>query len=178
MDILQAIRWANYVYDINSDGEYVKKDREVQQEINLEIKEEYSDLEKHTAIRSLMDINNLLNPADEEVRDTEEDLVEHIIACHQESTEVDDEGDDYFAERVPPTWEEGIAAVDILRRLEECREGGSQEVIRKLNCHEHTLRVCRKKEQKQSHITEFLGIEHKSRFKQLSFISNPKAWLN
>jgi hypothetical protein len=94
-------------------------------------------LKYHSYIREAMDIQNFLNPVEEVIQDSPEQLEEHILA--QFEPEVEQESDEEIEQLPRVTADEALEALAKLQLHEEQSEEGNPSLITQLGRHERVL---------------------------------------
>ena len=90
-------------------------------------------------IRQVMNINQFLNPASEQIVENDEDIVSHLVECYEQyeerNYETDEEKD--FIKMI--TIKEAMNALNTLRLYEEQQEEGNKTLIRQLDAEERWI---------------------------------------
>ena len=88
-------------------------------------------------VQELMDIKTFLNPIEETVQDTPDDIENQVLAQYMPEVEEDSEEELDILPKV--SIEEAIAAIQKLRLYEEQQIEGSPGFIHELERYEHTI---------------------------------------
>ena len=96
-------------------------------------------------------IDEFLNPVEEVVEDTEEDLEDHIVAIYDETEE-----EEVIVSRVQN--KDALRALETLRLYEEQREVGDDDLIRRLNRKEWDIKISMAISSRQAVMTDFFAI--------------------
>ena len=167
MNILKAIRWSIQAWD-NVTPEaiincwYHSTVIEKPQQLPVapappvdEVSVLITRLSEQKRITTAMAINNFLNPTEEAVTDTPEDLTELISKQYDT---VDDKESDEEIEILPKvTVQQALTAIKTIRLFEEQKEDGKATMIRMLDTYEAQLVEKRLAGQKQTCIASFLA---------------------
>ena len=137
---------------------YLNETRAQEQETEqrLQMQATIRRLEDRGHIQSAMRIGEFLNPVEEVVEDTEEDLEDHIVAIydgHEREYETEEE---VIVSRVQN--KDALRALETLRLYEEQREVGDDDLIRRLNRKEWDIKTSMAISSRQAVMTDFFVI--------------------
>lgn len=173
MTVLQAIRWGNYVWDceISIDTikncfnkglqllplETIKQNDEHQQRIEDDVRHIYQECQRISSIQELMNINNFLNPKEEEVNDPDDDFNQYVVdqlldASTDDATDIEHDAEDTMTKR---TYKDAMEAIQVLIQFEEQRKKGNEKNLRWLNQHMASIRIEEEENKVQRPITSF-----------------------
>ena len=138
--------------------DYLNETRTQEQETEqrLQIQATIRRLKDRDHIQSVMRIDEFLNPVEEVVEDTEEDLEDHIVAIydgHEREYETEEE---VIVSRVQN--KDALRALETLRLYEEQREVGDDDLIRRLNRKEWDIKTSMAISSRQVVMTDFFAI--------------------
>jgi hypothetical protein len=134
--------------------EELRLDEDAQIEIVAELRDTLKSLEDQGRIQKVMDISMFLNPVEERVDDSEEDLLEMLASMYSHS-EHDQEEDGTAVVAPKVTIIEALEALATLRLYEEQRDDDQVEVLRRLRALEKDIQGRRHTETTQSLITSY-----------------------
>lgn len=122
-----------------------------------DIQSVFSQLQISTPIQDLMDIKSFLNPADEIVQDSPDDIDNQILAEYAPQQESDESDEESIEPPPKKTIDEAIAAIQLLSLYEEQQVEGSPSFICALNSHEQVLWSRKLAMQRQSDIRSYFS---------------------
>lgn len=149
MNVLKAIRWGQQSWDnevsartiencyqraLNSQTQYQEP---VDQAVMNSIQASFSELQITTPAQELMDIKTFLNPVEETVQNSLEDIDSQILAQYMPETEEDSEEELEVLPKISA--EEAITAIQKVRLHEEQQIEGNSAFIQEINRHEKVL---------------------------------------
>ena len=102
-----------------------------------DIQTSFSQLQVSMPVQELMDIKTFLNPIEETVQDTPDDIKNQVLAQYMPEVEEDSEEELDILPKV--SIEEAIAAIQKLCLYEEQQIEGSPGFIHELERYEHTI---------------------------------------
>lgn len=149
MNVLKAIRWGIRVWDIEIKPSIIEncfnkalQERRISGDFShhediQEISSKLEQLRLKSRINDLMDIDQFLNPIDEVVEDSIEQLDDQILA--QFGPEIEAESDEEIEVLPRITISEALEALKRLRLYEEQQEEGDSELIKALDRHEKLI---------------------------------------
>nr|KMM72253.1 centromere binding protein Cbh2 [Coccidioides posadasii RMSCC 3488] len=165
MNVLKALRWGIQAWDIDMAPATIqhcfqralfKKTAVPPEDLSMiQISNDFQRLCMVSGIRNPMKIENFLNPAEEVVEDSSEDLERRIIE-QLEPEEPEDEEETINMEADPQI--STTEALDIVKRLrlyEEQQDKGDTEVIQRLNHYERRLEARRLENQQRQDMTAY-----------------------
>ena len=138
--------------------DYLNETRTQEQETEqrLQIQATIRRLKDRDHIQSVMRIDEFVNPVEEVVEDTEEDLEDHIVALydgHEREYETEKE---VIVSRVQN--KDALRALKTLWLYEEQREVGDDDLIRRLNRKEWDIKTSMAISSRQVVMTDFFAI--------------------
>ena len=139
--------------------DYLNETRTQEQETEqrLQIQATIRRLKDRDHIQSVMRIDEFLNPVEEVVEDTEEDLEDHIVAIYDgHEREYETEEEKVIVSRVQN--KDALRALETLRLYEEQREVGDDDLIRRLNRKEWDIKTSMAISCRQVVMTDFFAI--------------------
>ena len=139
--------------------DYLNETRTQEQETEqrLQIQATIRRLKDRDHIQSVMRIDEFLNPVEEVVEDTEEDLEDHIVAIYDgHESEYETEEEEVIVSRVQN--KDALRALETLRLYEEQREVGDDDLIRRLNRKEWDIKTSMAISSRQVVMTDFFAI--------------------
>ena len=149
MNVLKAIRWGvrSWEYDVsqctiqNCFQKALNPQTQYQEPVDPavmnDIQTSFSQLQVSMPVQELMDIKTFLNPIEETVQDTPDDIENQVLAQYMPEVEEDSEEELDILPKV--SIEEAIAAIQKLRLYEEQQIEGSPGFIHELERHERTI---------------------------------------
>lgn len=165
MNVLQAIRWGNYCWSTEITAETIQNcfqkaldNTSIQREdteIDGDLSASYTELQQTQNIRSMMDINQFLNPIDEQVIDPVEDIETHVIESLQDKPSQEEPQDEIDVQRPHITYATAIQGLQHAQLLEEERPNGSREGLHSLYRLEKSFRLDAEATKSQKRITSF-----------------------
>lgn len=165
MTILRAVRWAANMWDqlspitiANCFKKALHNETEEEFEAALiiqDLQNSLHDLQLTNKIHDIMDINQFLNPAEEEVNDTMMD-VDTLVLSQFDLPQIDELDEDIVTESTPLiTAQEALQGLNTLRLFEEQREQADSSFIRILTRYENQLIKKKLATQRQTDIRHF-----------------------
>lgn len=168
ISVLQAIRWGIEAWSVDikvdtirncfnkalhAEGEVEFQDQELLSAISASLRK----LQLTNRIQDIMNINEFLNPAGEEVDDSLLQLDEIVLSQFAK----DQDAEDQDAEMVEPTpiisIQEALEGLKILRLYEEQQQGEDSSLLRTLIPYERLLTRQKVENQRQKDIRSFFG---------------------
>lgn len=174
MNVLKAVRWAISTWELDlktstiercfhkalkepglpSDSmDPVSMDREAAHNVEIGLLE----LQKSLHIREVMDINQFLNPDDENIEDSLEELDALLLAKYGPEVEAESDEEEEILPRI--RHEEAIVALQRLRLYAEQQDNSRQGLFQALNLEERDIKARQLKEVSQSDIRRYFSIE-------------------
>ena len=134
----------------------VAQDTRIYDDVLTQMDKQIKVLASKEKIKSAMNVARFLNPADEDVDDKEEDIVNVIAAAysHEERAYKTDEENVPVA-RVKDS--EALQLLECLRLYEEQQDNGDDVLVTRLNRYEREIRKRRAAAQKQTSIQMYFG---------------------
>ena len=169
MDVLKAVRWGmrSWRFDVSSKTiencfkKAIESQESYQEPVDStvmgDIQSVFSQLQISTPIQDLMDIKSFLNPADEIVQDSPDDIDNQILAEYAPQQESDESDEESIEPPPKKTIDEAIAAIQLLSLYEEQQGEGSPSFICALNSHEQVLWSRKLAMQRQSDIRSYFS---------------------
>lgn len=165
MTILRAVRWAANMWDqlssttiANCFKKALHDDNEEDLEAELiiqDLRNSLQDLQLTNKIQDIMDINQFLDPEDEQVNDTMMDI-DALVLSQFDLPRLDELDEDIVEEPTPLiTSQEALQALQALRLFEEQREQADISFIRLLTRYENRLMEKKLATQRQTDIRRF-----------------------
>jgi hypothetical protein len=149
MNVLRAIRWGIQSWEFDLSGQVIQNcfrkaldsqpsyQEPVDPAVLDDIQKAFSLLKVSTPIQDLMDIDTFLNPAEEAVQDTPDDIDSQVLAQYGPELDDDSEGELEILPQIP--LEEALEALRTLRLYEEQQAEGVPTLIYELDKHERVL---------------------------------------
>lgn len=149
MNILRAVRWGIQSWEFDLSGQVIQNcfrkaldsqpsyREPVDPAVLDDIQNAFSLLKLSTPIQDLMDIDTFLNPAEEAVQDTPEDIESQILA--QYGPELDDDSEEELEILPQISLDQALEALRTLRLYEEQQAEGVPSLIYELDKHERIL---------------------------------------
>ena len=174
MNVLKAVRWGSQAWEMDINPQSIENCfrkstlliqlNQLAQPAQLSqpesvlntIRQQIIQLQRSSYIRHAMDIQTFLNPVEEVVEDTENEIEEQIIA--QFEPEIEAESEEEVEELPQVRVSEAIEALSTLRLYEEQSETGTGELISTLNRYERVLQAEKARRQQQQDIRTFFAI--------------------
>lgn len=167
MNVLKALRWGIQAWHFDISQETLQKcfkkalfsQDEFQDErlsdtgVISDISKAFNELQTSSRIRDLMDINQFLNPDDEGVQDSPDDIEEQIISQFGQGIEVESEEETDVLPRI--TLSEALEAMNKFQLFEEQQEEGNQAFIQELLKRKQSLLRQKLESQRQQDIRSF-----------------------
>ena len=151
MNVLKAIRWGLQSWEFDISGRTIQNcfkkaldsqsfyAEPVDSTVMDEIQNSFSLLKISTPIQDVMDINTFLNPVEEIIQDTPEDIDSQILAQYGPELEDDIQEEEELEVLPKISLDEAIAALQKLHLYEEQQEKGSSAFIHELDKHQNVL---------------------------------------
>ncbi|KUL82153.1 hypothetical protein ZTR_11074 [Talaromyces verruculosus] len=120
-----------------------------------DLQKSLQDLKLANRVQDIMDINQFLNPADEQVNDTMVDI-DDIVLSQFDLPQIEEPDEDVIDEPIPLiTSQEAVQSLRILRLYEEQRDQADNSFIRVLSRYENQLTKEKVTTQRQTDIRRF-----------------------
>ena len=149
MNILRAVRWGIQSWEFELSGQVIQNcfqkaldsQPSYQEPVNPavldDIQNAFSLLKLSTPIQDLIDIDTFLNPAEEAIQDTHEDIKSQILA--QYGPELDDDSEEELEILPQISLDQALEALRTLCLYEEQQAEGIPSLIYELDKHECIL---------------------------------------
>ena len=150
MNVLKAIRWGlqSWKHDVSESvikNSFQKAlDSQPYQEpvdstVIEDIQTSFSQLRVSMPTNELMDIRTFLNPIEEIVQDTPENIESQVLAQYTPDAEIEEDSEEELEILPKVSTEEAIAAIQNARLYEEQQAEGNPAFIYELEKHEHVI---------------------------------------
>lgn len=165
INVLKALRWTLNAWSSLSPqvitncwrhSQLISKDlvpETTEQEQIQTAREALCYLEQQCYIRSTMDITSFLNPEEETIQDSSDDITERIAAEFDPPIDAESDEEEEILPRV--TYQDALDSLQKLRLFEEQQEDGQASLIEELNAAEAQIQRRRERAKKQHCITHF-----------------------
>lgn len=166
MTILRGVRWAVNMWENQLTSTAItncfKKALHIEAEEEFEtallvqdLQKSLQDLKLTNRVQDIMDINQFLNPADEQVNDTMVNI-DNIVLSQFDLPQIEEPDEDIVDEPIPLiTSQEAIQSLRILRLYEEQRDQADNSFIRVLSRYENQVTKEKVATQRQTDIRRF-----------------------